>query len=111
MAVARPLQIQLDKVSVDIGGAEFLDKRYIVVVRLRCWPAGATVPTDPTFIDAEVDGEYITNGTVGESLTTWAIEVAKKCQRIIDIAILEDSLYENSLFDTKVTQIEGNLTG
>jgi hypothetical protein len=112
MAVAaRPLQILLEKVSVTISGDRFLDKLYVCTVRLRCWPAGATVPADPTFIDEEVSADYLANGTVDDSLTEWGKEIKRKCQRIIDRTILEDSLCENSKLGTAITQIQGTLTG
>jgi hypothetical protein len=109
--VARPLQILLEPASVTLGGEKYLDKLYNSKVRLRCWPAGATIPTDPTFIDKEVSGTYLANGTVDNSLTEWGKIIKKKCQRIIDRAILEDSLRENTKLATAITQIQGTLTG
>lgn len=112
-AVARPLQVQVDKLSVKIAGKQFGTALYSASVRLRCWPAGASIPGDPTFLDVEKSYEYkeIDGWTVDQQLTAWVKGIKQPCQRVIDDAILEDALLNNAKFDTVVSAVQSGLTG
>lgn len=107
------LQFRLSIENIADGGEQFAGKLLTGTVRLKCWPEGATVPTDPTVLDVPISAPYkkVEGLTVDEQLNRWAVIIARKAQRTIDTYNQEQALKTHQKLIDKVTAIQGNLIG